>query len=86
MGQHRGNLYSGGLAAGLVAAAIYFLVGTAALRFFYERQVRKWLPTFEKSIRKDERLPPDAPLPLLLQQEAHSLAVITVKRAMKGEL
>ena len=71
---------------GLAAGVVYFLIGTVALRLYYDKQVAKWLAVFTKQMAKESNISADVPLPSELARDALALARSHVKRAMKGQL
>lgn len=80
-----GLWYTLGIIPALVALAIYFVVGTVALRVSYQKQIAKWMVSFTDTIRKDDRLAKDTPLSPAQLNEARTLAAAAVARAMRGE-
>jgi len=80
-----GLWYTLGIIPALVGLAIYFVVGTVALRVSYQKQIAKWMVSFTDTIRKDDRLAKDAPLSPVQVNEARALAAAAVARAMRGE-
>jgi hypothetical protein len=77
------SYYAGRL--GAVAAVSYFLLGTIALRLYYHRQVRQWLPVFVKTLSEEHHLSPGEQPGREILREAQRMSRSAVDKAMRGE-